>query len=444
VKEVFVRLAGLLAAAVSAAPVYAQYAGPAVLSRGDAPSSMASSQIDFRPFVNFAGVYTAGLSGLASSGTGQTTDFINSAGFLLSFGISGMHSWQHTKLGVDYVGSITRYTRATYGDFDNQALLFTLNHEFTPHINFTLHGGSTISSQPLLAPSLPQTVNFDPTSIYNPTTDFYSSRTLSENTVAALTLQKSARLSFNMSGFGSLVDRHGQGLYSVTGVGATGDVQYRLSSHTTAGANYSYMHYEFHGTFNATDSHSVSGTYAIKLSPSVEVSGFGGVTRMETKFVQSVPISPVLAVLIGLRSASIINHSIFTHPSYNMRLSKTFPRGVAYLGSSYSITPGNGLFLTSTALAGTAGYSYTALKGWGFGVNGGYTRATSITNVIGEYASMTGGISAAHQLSHFLHVTCNALTAKYSSSGFAGYNQFTYSVNLGLAFSPGDVPLRVW
>src|ERR1035437_10553014 len=40
----------MLAVLAWAMPLFAQYAGPAILSRGEAPSALAQPQIDFRPF----------------------------------------------------------------------------------------------------------------------------------------------------------------------------------------------------------------------------------------------------------------------------------------------------------------------------------------------------------------------------------------------------------
>src|ERR1035441_5244099 len=98
------------------------------------------------------------------------------------------------------------------------------------------------------------------------------------------------------------------GLYSFTGAGANGDVQYRLTSRSTIGATYGYVHFEYHGTFNATDVHTVSGTYAIRLSRSLEFSGSGGFSKSESKFLHSVAIDPVIGSLIGLTNGVAINH----------------------------------------------------------------------------------------------------------------------------------------
>lgn len=438
------RLAWALAIAVSAMPAFAQYAGPAILSRGDAPAAMATSQVDFRPFIDVGGIYTTGLYGLVTSSQGTTLSNVSAAGLLLNFGLSGIHSWKHTKVGLDYVGSITHYDKATYGGYDNQSFLLSVTHQFSPHTLFSLGENASIASQPLASPGLPQTVTFDPTSTYNPTTDFYDNRTLFLNTQAGLTFQKSARLSFSLGGHGSLTDRQGPGLYSVTAAGANGDMQYRWTRRTTVGASYNYMHFEYHGTFNATDVHTASGTYAIQLTRSLEFTGFGGFSQSETKFLQSVPLNPVLAGLIGLSNGVVINYASTYHPTYAVRLSQSFQRGVAFLSSSYMVTPGNGLFLTSTALTAAAGYNYTGLKRWSFGVTSAYTRAYSIENVIGNYGDVTGTLSASRALSRFLHLTFSGSAYQYQSSSFAAYNRLTYTATLGLAFSPGNIPLRVW
>jgi hypothetical protein len=242
-----------------------------------------------------------------------------------------------------------------------------------------------------------------------------------------------------------LTDRQAQGLSSVTGAGATGDVQYRLTRRSTFGVTYGYTHFAYHGTFNATDVHNVSGTFALQLSRSLEITGSGGLSRTEMKLLQSVPINPVIAALIGLPNGVVISHSILLHPTYNVRLSRSFHRGVAFLSSAYSVTPGNGLFLASTALTAAAGYSYAGLKRWSFGATAAYTRANSISNnIVGAYGDTNGSLSTSRQLSRSLHLTFSLSAMQYQSSSFVGYNRLTYSANLGLAFSPGNIPLRVW
>jgi len=440
-----VKLAWTLVIAVSTTPAIAQYAGPAILSRGDAPAAMSTAQVDFRPFVNISGTYVTGLSGLVSSSQGTTTlGNVSSEGLLLSFGVSGMHSWKHTKIGVNYVGSITRYTHETFGGWDNQTFLLSATHQFSPHASFVLQQSASVASQPLLSPSLSQTVTFDPASTYNPTTDFYDNRTIFLSTQAGFTLQKSARLSFYFGGHASLTENQGPGLYSTTGAGANGDVQYRWTRRSTVGISYGYMHFVYHGTFNATDVQNVSGTYAVQLARSLEFTGFGGFSKSESKFLQIVPLNPVLAGLIGLTNGVLIDYYVGYHPVYGARLARSFQRGVAFLSSAYSVTPGNGLFLTSTAYNVSAGYNFAGLKTWSFGATANYMRASSISNVVGGYGDVSGALSTSRQIGRFTHLTFSVNAIQYQSPSFSGYNRLTYSANLGLAFAPGNIPLRVW
>jgi hypothetical protein len=439
------KLAGWLAIAAFAMPVYAQQYGPAILSRGDAPASMASTQVDFHPFVNIAGIYAAGLSGVFYNSQGTTLGNISSEGIQLSFGVSGLHSWKHTKLGLDYVGSISHYSNtAIFGNLQNQSFLLSLTRQIGPHAVFTLREDAQIASQPIASPSLPQTVAFDPASAYNPTTDFYDNRTIFLTQQASFVFQKSARLSFDLGGLGSLTERQAAGLYSITGAGASADAQYRLTSHSTFGATYNYTHFVYHGTFNATDVQTVSGTYATRFTRSLEFSGYAGVSNSQTKFLSVVPIDPAIAILIGLSSATVIRYGSIYHPTYGGRLSQTFQHGVLFLSCSYAVTPGNGLFLTSTAFNVSSGYNYTSSKTWALGLTTAYSRAESVANVVGEYGGYSGGFSASRKLRNSLHLTAAANAYKYESATFAGYNRLTYSASLGLAFSPGNVPLRVW
>src|SRR5689334_11016723 len=95
-----------VALAVFHLPLFGQYAGPALLSRGEVPTQMAVPQIDFRPFLNLSATYGTGLAGVRVTDQGTLADS-SSAGIMLGWGISGLHSWRHTKVGLDYGGNVT-------------------------------------------------------------------------------------------------------------------------------------------------------------------------------------------------------------------------------------------------------------------------------------------------------------------------------------------------
>jgi hypothetical protein len=426
-----------------AMPAFAQYAGPAVLSRGEAPAAMAAPQIDFRPYVDITGVYDTGLSGVAVNAQGQLGNEA-SYGLEVTAGISGTHSWRHTKVGLDYRGSFRRYLHNTSYDSTDQSLMLGIVHQLSRHVSLTLDESAGLFSRNFGIPGLAQTVPFDPSTTYAPTTDFFDNRTEYLSTQAKLVFQKTARLSFSLGGDGFLVRRKSSALYGVTGATANADVQYRVSRRSTLGVNYSFTHFDFIGVLSSTDVHAVSGVYSVRLSRWLEFSGTGGFARAETKFIQNVPVDPAVAALIGTSEGTVVLDRIDNLAIFNGRLSRTFPKGVAYISGGRGVTPGNGLFLTSITTTALAGYDYTGLRRWSLSVQGGYQSARSIGNVLGSYGGASGTLSASRQIMHAVHGIVSFSARQYSSGNFSLYNRLIYEARVGLGYSPGDIPLRIW
>jgi hypothetical protein len=210
------------------------------------------------------------------------------------------------------------------------------------------------------------------------------------------------------------------------------------------GAVYQFQHIVFTRVFGGTDFHAAAISYSVALSRRMEFSGFGGALRAESKFIESVPIDPAIAALLGITSSAQVAHSIQWSPYFEARLSRTFADGVAYLSAGHTISPGNGLFLTSERTSVLAGYSYTGLRRWSFSANAGYNRSNSVALVEGRYSDVSGALTASRQIARALHVIFNYTVREYQSGDFHNYNRAIHSVSLGIGFTPGDVPLRVW
>jgi hypothetical protein len=115
-----------------------------------------------------------------------------------------------------------------------------------------------------------------------------------------------------------------------------------------------------------------------------------------------------------------------------------------FLSGGYSVTPGNGLFLTSYTLNATAGYTFTGLRRWSLSVQAAYSHSKSGGNILGYYADISGGLTASRQIRRYVHAVATFYAMQYQSPDFAAYNRLTCSARLGLAFTPGDIPLRIW
>jgi hypothetical protein len=425
-------------------PAFGQYAGPAILSRGEAPVALEAPQIKFQPFLSVMGTYGTGLANVgAVDAQGNVAD-TSSYGVSFAGGISGSHSWRHTHIGVDYHGSYTIFNaHSNYNSF-NQGASLGLSEQFSRHIKFTLREALGWFSRTAANVGLTQTVPFDPTQSVIPTSDFYDDRTIYSSTQADLIFQKSSRLSFDIGGGLFINRRASTALYGVTGESATGDVQYRLSRVSTIGVNYSYTHYSYTGILSSSDIHGSSITYARRLSRTLEFSGYGGFVRAETKFIQSVPVDPSVAALLGITNTTALVHRLNYVPNFSARLSKTFNHGVAYVAGGETITPGNGLFLTSRAISVTGGYGYTGLRRWSLGVAFAYTSALSIGNVDGSYGNVTGNFSISRALFRNINFVSTYGANQYLSNSFTHYNRLIYTAMVGIGWSPGEVPLRIW
>ena len=433
----------VIAALAIVSPLFAQYGGPAILARGQSPGPMAASQIDFRPFVSLTGTYDTGLNGVSVTANGIPVNDA-SYGVSIGFGVSGLHSWKHTKIGLNYSGDFSHYSKSFYDGLNSQSFQLSLTHQLMRHAVLSLSNSAVLYGSNRATPALPQTIEFDPATTYVPTNDFFDNRTISVSTQASILIQKSTRLSYSIGGDGFLTRRRSTALYGTTGYGAHGDLMYRLSRRSTVGAMYSYMHYAFTGLPGGTDAHSVVGSYSRSLSLSMQLSVSGGITKYENVFVQRVAIDPAIAAVIGISSALRVSYQNNFMPNIGFRLSKVVPRGTVFINVSNSLDPGNGLFLTSTSTNAGVGYSYSGLRRWAITAGANYNRSDSVGNVFGAYGSYSASVSASRQVAPMTHGVFSFNLRRYDSPNFQNYNKWSYGVRLGLSFSPGDIPVRLW
>jgi len=435
-----VRAVALLGAAV---PAFAQYAGPAILLRGEAPASMQGTVIDFRPFLSVGGGYISGLSGVSVDPSGNVVDD-SSAALRVSGGVSGSHAWKHINLGLDYQASLQHTPQYSYYDSSDQTMTLGFTDRLTRHATLVVRETAGMLSNHFGTVNLNPALPFDPATAYVPTNQFFNNRTYYLSTQADLTIQRSTRLSFDIGADGFLQRYRSLSLYGATGAGARGDLQYRLTRRSTIGAGYTYTHYSFTHIFSSTDLHGIVGTYAIRISRNTEFSGYAGIMRVETKFQQFVPLDPAIAAILGISGAAVVSYQKETIPNVSGRFSYTVHNGVFSVSGGHAVIPGNGVFLTSTSTNVQGGYSYTGLRRWSMNAGLGYSKSDSLGNVIGNYGWETGSLSVSRQLFRYTHGFLSANFSKYNSPDFQNYNRWTYFISAGLAFAPGDVALRLW
>jgi hypothetical protein len=405
---------------------------------------MSAPEIKFRPFVEITAGYETGLSGVAVTDAQGNLPNADSYDLGLTWGISGSHNWKHTRLGLDYRGSLEHFQQQTTYDSITQAFLLSFTQQITRHISLSLRESAGMFTRAFGLGSLSQTVSFDPSQSYIPTTDFFDNRTYYLSTQADLKIQKTARLSFDLGGDNFLTRYRAKGLVGSNGLGARGDVQYRIARRTTIGAAYNFEHFGYSGQFGGVDVHGFGGTFSRALTAKLEFSATLGASRIEQTFIQNVAVDPVIATLLGVSNTTEIAHFVSWIPTGNLRLSQVFRQGVAYLGAGRTVVPGNGLFTTSYSYYVSGGYTYTGVRRWSFSSLASYDRSRSVGNFIGLYSDVAGGVAASRQIARSVHLVFGYDVRRYSSGNFQNYNRNVQETHVGLGFTPGDVPLRIW
>jgi hypothetical protein len=426
-----------------ALPAVGQYGGPAILTRGEAPSAMSQAQIDFRPFVSATVGYSTGLAGVGLSETGNLPDY-SSYTAKLGWGVSGTHSWRRTQLGLSYSGSLNHYFGRGHFDFISHALKLGITHRLTPHATLTIAQTAGVFSRDAGLRGLEQTVPFDPSTSYIPTQDYFDNRTIHTGTQAHLTFQRSARTSVSLGGGYYHVAYRSSALNGSTGLSANGDLQYRLSRRVTIGSAYSYNHFAYKNVFGGADLHGAVGTFGVGLTRSLEISGYMGVGRVEATFTRTVALDPAIVALLGIATGTEVAHAVTYIPTYAARVAKNFPRGVFSASVGHSVVPGNGLFLTSSTTMLLAGYTYTGLRRWSMGVYASDASSKAITDLAGKYRTTSGGLSVSRKITGSLHFVATGSVRRYGSPCFSKYNRVVSDFYVGVGYTPGDIPLRVW
>jgi hypothetical protein len=182
----------------------------------------------------------------------------------------------------------------------------------------------------------------------------------------------------------------------------------------------------------------------VRWTRELEFTMYGGVAHVESKFLYNTPFDPVIVALLGVTSSQQIVHQISTLPNGGARISRTVSKGILYATGGYGVTPGNGLFLTSYALRGQVGYTYTGVRFWSFTAGAGADRSEATGSLSGHYQTVTSEVSASRQFGRTIHLVAQAHMGRYSSPDYVAYNRSIYDIRVGIGFSPGNLPFRLW
>src|SRR5439155_15793049 len=116
-----------------------------------------------------------GLNGVSVDAHGNLN---NTAAYGISVngGVSGLHSWKHTTLGLDYRAGVRHYPKQTFFDGTEQNLMLGVTQLMSRHTTLAIRQSAGIYSGAYNSLVLPQTVRFDPAKTYAPPNALYHNR----------------------------------------------------------------------------------------------------------------------------------------------------------------------------------------------------------------------------------------------------------------------------
>lgn len=416
------------------------YQGPGVGSRGAGQiGRRAGQEVGLRYYVNVSGVYETGLLPVSVDSNGNLLEVNDLYGVEAAVGVYGTRSWRRSALGLSYRGDYRHYTTNQYFNGSDHALVLGFTHQPTRRVilDFRQVAGTVSRAvggyygyTPVTSLDVPNTLLFD-----NRTNYLESSMTA--------TWQKSVRTAFTAGGDGYTVRRQSSALVDMNGYRLNGGMSHRLSRTRTVQGNYSFLHFDFPGAFGESDVHMFSGGFGFLLGRRWELKLVGGAYRAEVQGLQRLALDAAISELLGVGSVIEAFYRKNTLPTYEASLTGTYQHSRLSFHYSNSVTPGNGVFLTTRSQDGGVSFGYTGIRRWSIQLGGGYMRMNSVGPDIRPYASYVAGGGVSYALTSSLHLTAR-IDARRNEVDSTFFRRTGTRATVGLAFSPGDIPLSIW
>jgi hypothetical protein len=421
------------------------YDGPSILSRGNSlPPGTKSAINAFGLYAHVIGVYDSGLIP-APLAQGKPGSAVGSFGEQTDFGANASHRWRGGKVSIEYRGSYLRYTNAPEFDGLNQFLQITYSEALMRHL--ILDVKSTLGTTTLAngAFSYFPLASLDRVGI--PTDELFNNRTNYIQSRVDLTWRLTPRLSFDFGGDGFVIRRESLLLAGLNGYSARASVAYRLTARQTVSASYNNTYFDFQRAFGNSRLETMALGYSIRLTREWDLSTLAGGIRVATLGLTQVPLDPAIAALIGQNFAEVTFRNALYFPVAEARLIRRFKAASLTFDYSSSITPGNGLYLTSRQTSGEVTYSYTATRNLQARANAGYNQLSALGQALGKYSNLQGGIQVSYKLTGdtFLDVRYDYrhYTTQYTT-GAAFLEMDSNRVSAGVQFNLGETSSVTW
>jgi hypothetical protein len=250
----------------------------------------------------------------------------------------------------------------------------------------------------------------------------------------------SGRTYYTVGGTGYIVRRKSLALVGINGYSLRGSVNHRTSQSTTIGATFEHKHYDYPRVFGESDINSFTGSVSKQLGKRWKATISGGAYVIETQGTESVSIDPAIAALIGTSVSTRTFYKKDWLPTVTASLQRQFRHASLEGYYNRSVTPGNGVYLSSQQESYGGSFSYTGVRKWSFYLNVSSNNLDTVAQALAPYKSLGAGGGATYSVTKDLHLEAT-YQYRHQDVTNGGLKRDSSRVSIGLSFSPGDLPV---
>ncbi len=411
------------------------FAGPTIMTNGIGGVGKRSGQdVDLNFFGYTNAIYDTGITPLAVQ-NGQLVRPAGQPGVEAGVGAYGTHQFRRSMFGLDYNGNFRHYLNAPNYDGSNQQADISYSAQVsrrwlidTRASAGTQTFGTTLTNDVTGVPGAVDTTSL-----------LFDNRTNYLQTSLNARYLMSRRTIVSMGGTYYTIHRQAKSLVGVNGYTLNGTIQHQLTRRIIISGQYQHMHYDYPRAFGESDINYFIGQVYYQLR-SWQFGLGGGAYTAETQGIQNTTLEPALAALLGVGSVQTAFYKTTVLPVAMVSVSKKFRKSSLATTFNTTVTPGNGVYLTSQQKSFSGYYSYTGVSRLSLSIGGSATRLQTIGQNLQNYDQVNGYVNVSYRLVKGLNLT-TAFYKRYQDIINNPFQRNSSRISIGLYFRPGNVPV---
>ena len=411
---------------------------PSILSRENALRTPGQGRlIGFRFYGEITGIYDSGLTPLISEGQEKATKGTPGEGMEAGVGIIGSRAGRHYKLSLEYKGRYRQYTDDPLISGTDQFLRMDYRSFLTEHV--VLDFNNTLGTATLANNDLEFWLGGG-TNFGLPVNEMFDNRTNYLQSRIDMTWDATRRLSFGVGGQGFIVRRDSHALAGLSGYDARSDIAYRITKHQTISASYEYASFDFQHTFGDAALQIAAAGYSVQFSRASELDIQAGTIQSESRSLNQIPLDPVVAAILGQTTAIVTSSRTIYLPLAELRFVRRLRRSEFVGTFSKTVSPGNGVYLTSRETSGVLSFSYAGYRRIAVTFHTGSGQLSPVDQNIGNYTNWRLGAKMTYSLARDAFLDLQYEYRRYTTQQL-GLGMDSHRVAVGIAFSSGASPV---